>query len=717
MGVGYYSNVTQWSKGEYQNASMFQDDLQIIANKLLYRSDDHEDIDLNSATALGIIGTSVSATNPVNDPGNSNPANKGIIEDQADVDLFYFEVGAGPVDLTITPAWIDHYWVRPNPADQLRGTNIDIKATLSDEFGTEIISSNPLDDTYAQINTSVDGGRYILTIEGVGVGNPLNTGYTNYGSLGQYFINGSVPDNVTTTAPPPIPTGLSAVLLGDNTIDLSWTDPASTPENNESGYNILRQDNDGSYAGIASIAANSTSYSDNNLASGTYSYQVEASNSQGSTASNTTTSIEVSVPVVPTLAFASSESNTSGSIQIGSYVSSTTLSGYEELIEQHQGGRPQNRVSQLIHTWNVTGVDAGASVILEVTALAPSNNENDDFDFHYSINGGSYVKFGTLQHGTASQTMSVTLPTDTAGLVSIRVNDTDRTRGRGQRDTVQVSYIVVTSTGDAGDAPPVVTITNPSDTQIFETGTTIQFSASALDDNDGDVSGSIQWSSNLDAAIGAGANLSRSDLSVGTHLITTEAQDSIPSTGSDSITITINPPAGNNPPVVTITSPANNLSFEQGTSVTFTGTANDAEDDDISSSISWTSSLDGLLGSGASIGSSSLSVGSHSITASATDSGASPDSDNINLTITAPPGSITLQGAANKVKGKHTPLLTWSGASGQNVDIYRDLVVIATTANEGSYSDATGNKGGRTYIYQVCEAGTASCSAEVTVVY
>ena len=44
-------------------------------------------------------------------------------------------------------------------------------------------------------------------------------------------------------------------------------------------------------------------------------------------------------------------------------------------------------------------------------------------------------------------------------------------------------------------------------------------------------------------------------------------------------------------------------------------------------------------------------------------------------------------------------------------------VVIDTTTNNGRYSDWTGNSGSRTYLYRVCEAGTAVCSAEVVVVF
>jgi len=91
---------------------------------------------------------------------------------------------------------------------------------------------------------------------------------------------------------------------------------------------------------------------------------------------------------------------------------------------------------------------------------------------------------------------------------------------------------------------------------------------------------------------------------------------------------------GNTPPTVTITAPANGASVAQGTSVTFTGTATDPEDGTISGSLTWTSSLNGIIGSGASFSTSTLSVGTHTVTASVTDSGGSPGSASRTLTVT-----------------------------------------------------------------------------------
>ena len=60
--------------------------------------------------------------------------------------------------------------------------------------------------------------------------------------------------------------------------------------------------------------------------------------------------------------------------------------------------------------------------------------------------------------------------------------------------------------------------------------------------------------------------------------------------------------------------------YLEGTEVSFEAIANDLEDGDISSLISWSSSLDGALGSGGSILVTDLSVGTHTVTAMVIDS-------------------------------------------------------------------------------------------------
>jgi N-acetylneuraminic acid mutarotase len=78
---------------------------------------------------------------------------------------------------------------------------------------------------------------------------------------------------------------------------------------------------------------------------------------------------------------------------------------------------------------------------------------------------------------------------------------------------------------------------------------------------------------------------------------------------------------------------------------------------------------------------------------------------------------ITLSAAGRKVGGINTVRLTWSGAASTNIDVYRDGNVIATVPNTGTYTDSTGDTGRARYTYRVCEAGTSTCSNEVTVTF
>lgn len=78
--------------------------------------------------------------------------------------------------------------------------------------------------------------------------------------------------------------------------------------------------------------------------------------------------------------------------------------------------------------------------------------------------------------------------------------------------------------------------------------------------------------------------------------------------------------SGNIPPAVKIISPLNRSTYNQGNLVTLTAVAKDFEEGDLTKTISWSSNLDGDIGMGSTVETSSLSVGEHTIQAIATDS-------------------------------------------------------------------------------------------------
>jgi extracellular elastinolytic metalloproteinase len=209
------------------------------------------------------------------------------------------------------------------------------------------------------------------------------------------------------------------------------------------------------------------------------------------------------------------------------------------------------------------------------------------------------------------------------------------------------------------------------------------------------------WTAFAQFGIGSGAN-------------GTESCNIIRCTGT--VTESFAVPAGvcsaptNNAPTVDITSPTT-TSFPSGTSITFAANAADQDGDPVT--VSWTSSRDGAIGSGTSFSTSSLSVGQHVITATASD-GQAQGTDTITVTITAPT-AFTLSGRGFKVKGVRNVDLTWTTVSGTNIDVFRNGSKVATTANDGAYTDPVGGKGPGSFTYQVCVTGSSTCSNTITI--
>jgi chitodextrinase len=171
--------------------------------------------------------------------------------------------------------------------------------------------------------------------------------------------------------------------------------------------------------------------------------------------------------------------------------------------------------------------------------------------------------------------------------------------GPGGTDTTSQQIVV--------NAPPAVSILAPQDGATFVPDDSVTFTGTATDLEDGDLSAAIAWTLNIDGALGTGASIVNAPSS-GTHTITAAVTDSGGATSTESITVTVNAPPG-----VSITAPQDGATFVPDDPVTFSGTAIDFEDSDLSAAIVWTSNLDGPIGTGATIN-VTLSSGRHTIT-------------------------------------------------------------------------------------------------------
>lgn len=247
-------------------------------------------------------------------------------------------------------------------------------------------------------------------------------------------------------------------------------------------------------------------------------------------------------------------------------------------------------------------------------------------------NLGSSIVWTSNIDGALGNGATLATPSLTIGIHTITAAVTDSS-GLTAFDTMTVNL---------GYVAPVVTITAPLDGDIIETGDVVTFMGEAEDIIDGELSDSIQWSSNLDGVIGTGRSVSTSTLRTGQHVITARAMDSSNTSGTATIQITMEA----RPPSVGISQPANYGRFELGTALTFSGNAVDQIDGNLAAAIEWRSSIDGLLYTGSQFTTSALSEGEHEITASVADSGGAVGIARLTLFIGPQPPIVSIPGGS-----------------------------------------------------------------------
>ncbi len=214
MGVGYYRPLTQFSPGDYGNANNTEDDLAVIAaNGGIPRSDDHGDSSA-AATDLG---------------GGDTMAGAGVIATRADVDVFRFTHGCrGPVTVDADPG--------------PRSPNLDIRLELRSSAGATLATADPpavaggddiLGGLDASLTRTLDPGTYLVSVDGVGHGSPLGTGYSDAGSLGAYSLTIDACPAAPTTPGVRVVAGTALEGTGGSVRDLTFVvaldRPAPTP--------------------------------------------------------------------------------------------------------------------------------------------------------------------------------------------------------------------------------------------------------------------------------------------------------------------------------------------------------------------------------------------------------------------------------------------------------------------------------------------------------
>ena len=187
MGSATNRAVSQFSKGEYAGASQQEDDLAVIAaNGLPLRADDYGNTP-QAAKALGV---------------QASYAANGVISTRSDTDVFAIDLRC-TTDLTVTATGIGPQAALDLKLDVLNGSG----ATVTSSSPASSYSSSPPVSTGMNASATVRGaiGTYYLRVDGVGNGSPAGTGWSDYGSLGQYHLTANGCTDAT-THPLPTPT-------------------------------------------------------------------------------------------------------------------------------------------------------------------------------------------------------------------------------------------------------------------------------------------------------------------------------------------------------------------------------------------------------------------------------------------------------------------------------------------------------------------------------
>ncbi len=122
----------------------------------------------------------------VSGTGSILSSNWGVIERETDVDLFSFSTSGGSASILVSPR---STW-----------TNLDVQVQILNSSGG-LVSTSSSPGLSAQVNLNLTAGTYYIRVDGIGTGN-ATTGYTDYSSTGDYRISGNIvvgddPDVVT----------------------------------------------------------------------------------------------------------------------------------------------------------------------------------------------------------------------------------------------------------------------------------------------------------------------------------------------------------------------------------------------------------------------------------------------------------------------------------------------------------------------------------------
>lgn len=311
------------------------------------------------------------------------------------------------------------------------------------------------------------------------------------------------------------------------------------------------------------------------------------------------------------------------------------------IVWELTGDVPLNDPNSIMKAINdAAGIEVNPPPTVSITS--PANNATFASGANITINAsasddGSVTKVEFFNGQTklgedTSSPYSFTWSAVSSGSYALTAKATDNEGSSATSSTVNITV---------GNAPPVVSITSPTNGATYAAGSSITITASASDPN-GSVSKVefFRGTTKLGEDLSAPYSFQWSNVSAGSYALTAKATDN---GGASTTSAVVNVTVGNGLPVTSITAPTNNASFTAPATVTISASASDAD-----GSIAKVEFFNGTTKLGEDTSSpytfawSNVGEGTYSLTSRATDNlGATATSAAVSISVTTGQGSCS----------------------------------------------------------------------------